>query len=159
MIYGDESTGLPPLYGFTQASRINTGITGVNAAGLTTGHGSYMPCAWGADEFLSSPGEWCNSGNGSGETLGASALDAADLLEQSIGLGTDLFTLGLQAMNSSAGGLSVGISAGMNGLSGGVSALGGLAGVGVNIGSGGVDISGGAGIGDLGGGFSTGFGF
>src|SRR5208337_1351175 len=54
---GQTTTGLPPLYGFTQASRINTGITGARDAGLTTGHGSYMPNAWGADEFLAPPGE------------------------------------------------------------------------------------------------------
>jgi len=85
MIYGDESTSLPPLFGFTQASRINTGIVGVDAAGLTTGHGSYMPCAWGADEFLAPPGEWCTSGAGGGNYNGAAAaLDAADVAQAAL---------------------------------------------------------------------------
>jgi len=78
-IYGDESTGLPPLFGFTQASRINTGILGVNNAGLTTGHGSYMPDAWGADEFLAPPGEWSQSGSNNGNVNynnAAAGLDA-----------------------------------------------------------------------------------
>jgi len=65
-IYGDESIQGQPEFsdGFTASHRINAGIVGVNAAGLTTGHGSVMPCAWGADEFLAAPGEWCVSGTG-----------------------------------------------------------------------------------------------
>ena len=46
MIYGDEGVmDIPPLFGFTEMSRINTGI---NSGGLTTGHqdGS-LPEAWG----------------------------------------------------------------------------------------------------------------
>jgi hypothetical protein len=63
-IYGDEGIhSKPPLNGFTKSSRINAGIYGVNDAGLTTGHGSYMPDAWGADEFIDSPGEWGQSGS------------------------------------------------------------------------------------------------
>jgi hypothetical protein len=62
-IYGDESIqGQPEFNGYTANHRINAGITGVNSAGLTTGHGSYMPSASGSDEFLASPGEWCQSG-------------------------------------------------------------------------------------------------
>lgn len=35
----------------------------LDALGLTTGHGTCMPDAWGADEFISSPrGEWGRSG-------------------------------------------------------------------------------------------------
>ncbi|MGH9551743.1 MAG: hypothetical protein ACRD3W_20325 [Terriglobales bacterium] len=69
LIYGDESTGKgelngtpPPYNGFTPVHRIQEGIFDRRAAGLTTGHGSYMPSAWGRDEFLgaefsvSSPG-------------------------------------------------------------------------------------------------------
>lgn len=37
--------------GFDASHRINAGITGINAQGLTTGHGSYLPDAWGRDEF------------------------------------------------------------------------------------------------------------
>jgi len=50
-IYGDEGTDtFPPYFGFTYEHRINAGITGRRDAGLTTGHGSYMPCANGADD-------------------------------------------------------------------------------------------------------------
>src|SRR6185369_6551805 len=52
-IYGDEGIwSPPPYYGFTADHRINSGITGRRDAGLTTGHGEYLPDAWGADEFL-----------------------------------------------------------------------------------------------------------
>lgn len=65
-IYGDEGAdGLPPYFEFTKVHRINTGITGVRDRGLTTGHGSYMPDAWGGDEFVDGP-EWSQSGSNSG---------------------------------------------------------------------------------------------
>jgi len=54
-IYGDEGIGAapPPFYeGFTANHRINAGIVGAQDAGLTTGHGSYLPDAWGRDEYL-----------------------------------------------------------------------------------------------------------
>ena len=54
-IYGDEGVGAapPPFYrGFTANHRINAGIVGQQDAGLTTGHGSYLPDAWGRDEYL-----------------------------------------------------------------------------------------------------------
>lgn len=69
LIYGDESPakgrgemngGPPPYYGFSEAHRIESGIVGQNADGLTTGHGSYMPSAWGRDEFHGA--EWSQSG-------------------------------------------------------------------------------------------------
>jgi hypothetical protein len=65
-IYGDESVnGLPEFAdGFTSTHRINAGITGARDAGLTTGHGSMMPSAWGRDEFIASPGEWAMTGPG-----------------------------------------------------------------------------------------------
>ncbi len=64
-IYGDEGTdGPPPFSEFTTEHRINTGIQGQRAAGLTTGHGSMMPDAWGGDEFCKGP-EWSMSGSGS----------------------------------------------------------------------------------------------
>lgn len=57
-IYGDENI----VYEcFTEAHRINTGINGDRDSGLTTGHGSYMPDAWGRDEFSGSP-EFSQSG-------------------------------------------------------------------------------------------------
>jgi hypothetical protein len=65
-IYGDEGAdGLPPYFEFTTAHRINTGITGARDAGLTTGHGSYLPDAWGGDEFVDGP-EWSQSGANGG---------------------------------------------------------------------------------------------
>jgi len=75
-IYGDESIpigngtySLPPgvsptpIAGFEKISRIDSGIYGQRAAGLTTGHGSYMPDAWGRDEFTNGGPEFSLSGN------------------------------------------------------------------------------------------------
>lgn len=60
-IYGDEGVyGLPPYMGFSKVHRINTGIMDERDAGLTTGHGSYLPDAWGGDEFHQN--EWSQSG-------------------------------------------------------------------------------------------------
>lgn len=60
-IYGDEGVyGLPPYMGFSKVHRINTGIMDERDSGLTTGHGSYMPDAWGGDEFHQN--EWSQSG-------------------------------------------------------------------------------------------------
>lgn len=80
-IYGDEgANGLPPYNGFSTVHRINTGIEHDRDAGLTTGHGSYLPDAWGADEFLAPPGEQSQSGANYGNhqyNHAAAALDAA----------------------------------------------------------------------------------
>lgn len=80
-IYGDEGAdGLPPYNGYNTVHRINTGIMGDRDLGLTTGHGSYMPDAVGADEFLAPPGEWSQSGVNNGDhqyNHAADALDAA----------------------------------------------------------------------------------
>jgi hypothetical protein len=75
-IYGDESTvigngtySLPPgvsptpITGFEKNDRIDAGIMGTRASGLTTGHGSYLPDAAGRDEFLDGAAEFSNSGN------------------------------------------------------------------------------------------------
>ncbi len=80
MIYGDEGvTDIPPLFGFTNASRINAGITGINDVGLTTGHGSYMPSATGADEFIApATGEWSQSGANYGNLAYNNAADVLD---------------------------------------------------------------------------------
>jgi hypothetical protein len=59
-IYGDEGVYLPPYFGFTKASRIDSGIFDMRDQGLTTGHGSWLPDAWGRDEFLGQ--EWSKSG-------------------------------------------------------------------------------------------------
>jgi hypothetical protein len=67
-IYGDEGTfGPPPQMGFNIKHRINIGIVGERDEGLTTGHGSYMPDAWGSDEFLKAPGAWSQSGANYGD--------------------------------------------------------------------------------------------
>lgn len=80
-IYGDEGAdGLPPYFGFSHPHRINTGINDDRDAGLTTGHGSYMPEAWGADEFIAPPGEWSGSGANGGNPFynnAAAGLDAS----------------------------------------------------------------------------------
>jgi len=67
-IYGDEGQGdnPPPFYdGFTARHRINAGIVGQQDAGLTTGHGSPLPDAWGRDEYLGGQ-EWSQSGPNNG---------------------------------------------------------------------------------------------
>ncbi|HEY9713325.1 MAG TPA: hypothetical protein V6C72_07635 [Chroococcales cyanobacterium] len=65
LIYGDEGvTNIPPYNEFTYEHRINNGIFGQRDAGLTTGHGSFMPSAWGDDEFLGA--EWSQSGHNGG---------------------------------------------------------------------------------------------
>jgi hypothetical protein len=66
-IYGDESQGEnpPPFMGFTADHRINAGITGAQDAGLTTGHGSRLPDAWGRDEFIGGQ-EWSQGGPNNG---------------------------------------------------------------------------------------------
>lgn len=66
--------------GFTENMRINVGITSsASNNGLTTGHSSYLPSAWGADEFLFPGGEWNQavlgpSGNAYNNPLTAAAL-------------------------------------------------------------------------------------
>jgi hypothetical protein len=62
-IYGDEGTSdIPPYFGFDQSHRINLGIIGTRAQGLTTGHGSMLPNAWGGDEFDQTE-PWSQSGS------------------------------------------------------------------------------------------------
>ncbi len=64
-IYGDEGhEGPPPFMYFEYENRINSGIFDIRDKGLTTGHGSYMPSAWGRDEFLGA--EWSQSGANNG---------------------------------------------------------------------------------------------
>jgi len=60
LIYGDENI---PYEEFTREHRIERGITGERREGLTTGHGSYLPDAFGGDEFVDGP-EWSHSGPG-----------------------------------------------------------------------------------------------
>ncbi len=54
-IYGDEGTsGPPPIQDFNPINRIDMGIsTSASNFGLTTGHESVLPSAWGGDEFSS----------------------------------------------------------------------------------------------------------
>lgn len=74
-IYGDEGVGgiekcpgsygmahqghLPPIEGFNPDNRIDAGIYGIRNLGLTTGRGSYLPSAWGADEYVGD--EWADT--------------------------------------------------------------------------------------------------
>lgn len=82
-IYGDEGAdGLPPYNGYSTVHRINTGIMGDRDQGLTTGHGSYMPDAVGADEFLAPPGEWSQSGVNNGDHQYNHAADALDAAQE-----------------------------------------------------------------------------
>lgn len=78
-IYGDEGhEGPPPFSEFEYQNRINSGIFDRRDAGLTTGHGSYLPSAWGRDEFLGA--EWSQAGhNGGNPNLGGpgAQMDAA----------------------------------------------------------------------------------
>lgn len=68
-IYGDEGVdGLPPIDSFTSQNRIDAGIFGTRNAGLTTGHGSIMPAAWGGDEYCHGT-EWVRSGDKGGNQL------------------------------------------------------------------------------------------
>lgn len=61
-IYGDEGAeGLPQIEKFLPENRINFGIVGDRASGLTTGHGSVLPNAWGADDKTGGT-EWSMSG-------------------------------------------------------------------------------------------------
>jgi len=94
-IYGDEGDiNIPPLFSFQKQNRINAGINGVDAAGLTTGHGSFMPDAWGADEFLAPPGEWDMTGGGPANpsySISATALNAMGAA-QAANLATQLST-------------------------------------------------------------------
>lgn len=75
-IYGDEAERgeIPPYNSFTKEHRINAGITGTRDAGLTTGHGSYLPDAWGADEFIGD--EWDQSGANGGTGGGTGGYNA-----------------------------------------------------------------------------------
>lgn len=67
-IYGDEGVdGLPPIDGFNAHNRIDAGIFGTRNAGLTTGHGSLMPSAWGWADGYSN--EWAWTGDKSGNQL------------------------------------------------------------------------------------------
>jgi len=57
-IYGDEgSLGPTPYEGFKPENRIDAGIFGSRDAGLTTGHQSTLPAAWGGDEYVGGT-EW-----------------------------------------------------------------------------------------------------
>ena len=87
-IYGDEGVGgvekrggsLPPYDGFGAGHRIDSGIYGVRDSGLTTGHGSFMPSAWGADEHIG--GEWASTGSGHFENYISPELQAYETAQQ-----------------------------------------------------------------------------
>lgn len=97
-IYGDEgANGLPPYFGFSKAHRIDTGIMGTRNAGLTTGHGSIMPDAWGGDEYIGA--EWSDTNRGRPpQHWGGQNLDAAALGQAAA---TGLIQQGLTGLTSS----------------------------------------------------------
>ncbi|CAN5144535.1 hypothetical protein BH11CYA1_BH11CYA1_38380 [soil metagenome] len=67
-IYGDEGVnGLPPINGFNAQNRIDYGIFGTRNAGITTGHGSLMPAAWGWADGTNN--EWALTGDKSGNQM------------------------------------------------------------------------------------------
>lgn len=69
-IYGNEGTdGLSPYFEFTPDHRIERGITGARAEGLTTFHGSLLPSATGNDEFIGGT-EWLQAGRSGGGVPG-----------------------------------------------------------------------------------------
>jgi hypothetical protein len=83
LIYGDEGVyDIPPYFEFTKEHRIAAGIFGQRDAGLTTGHGSLLPDAWGGDEFVKGP-----EFDVSGPTLDSGAASVADQLLNNTGLG------------------------------------------------------------------------
>lgn len=65
IVYSNDDPHFPgvPGNGFTREHRIEAGIVGDRAKGLTTGHGSVLPSAWGNEEFIASAdqGGWSQS--------------------------------------------------------------------------------------------------
>jgi hypothetical protein len=106
-IYGDEAERgeIPPYNWFTKEHRINAGINGTRDAGLTTGHGSYLPDAWGADEFIGD--EWDQSGanGGTGGGTGGYNVGVNSFNYGNFGMtsGMDLSFLGLGSAGSGIG--------------------------------------------------------
>lgn len=69
-IFGNEGRdGLSPYSEFTPDHRIERGITGERAEGLTTFHGSLLPSATGNDEFIGGT-EWLQAGRSGGGVPG-----------------------------------------------------------------------------------------
>jgi hypothetical protein len=156
-IYGDEGLHTKPsAFGFSQSNRINAGISGQNDAGLTTGHGSYMPDANGADEFIMAPnGEWGPTGPGSGAYYASmppgvddgppDTTQTKELPNSAAGYGlvaapvNGQLSLTYNAATSPWGGSEPGLTIGVSGGGGSVSVSGG--GVSVSVGTGGVSVS------------------
>ena len=128
LIYGDESNGLPPFFGFSQEHRINAGIFGQRDAGITTGHGSFLPDAWGADEFIGNEWSWAGSSNGNARQIGATALNAADLLEAVVISVLDLWDNGTMNFtdNSAQNSMQSTVQGAMNGYAPGMGSSAGF---------------------------------
>ncbi|HEY9777950.1 MAG TPA: hypothetical protein V6C81_29580 [Planktothrix sp.] len=120
LIYGDEGTDdIPPYFEFTKDNRINAGIFGQRDAGLTTGHGSFLPDAWGGDEWTGN--EWDQSGaynaipqGGNGLTIGIGGTGV------NVGIGLNGVTVGDPALGIGAtvtgnGGDGVNVGVGVGG--------------------------------------------
>jgi hypothetical protein len=117
LIYGDEGVDdIPPYFEFDKSHRIAAGITGQRSAGLTTGHGSYLPDAWGGDEWVKGP-EFDMSG-----PAGASSGGPGPGLNINLGGGTNINLNGGGASLTGPGGINV--NAGPNGVSGSINGLG-----------------------------------
>lgn len=68
LIYGGDGSNGPPVFnGYDPSHRIERGIQGERAEGLTTGHGSPLPSASGGDEFVK-PEPFTQAGSSSGGT-------------------------------------------------------------------------------------------
>lgn len=75
-VLGYWDSRLPPYFGFTSQHRINNGILDNSNAGLTTGHGSVLPDAWGYDEFRNGT-EWSMSGPSTSQQLNLANLNTS----------------------------------------------------------------------------------
>jgi hypothetical protein len=133
LIYGDEGVDtIPPYFEFDQTHRINVGITGARAQGLTTGHSSMLPNAWGGDEFVKTE-PFTMSGSGvdigaNGQLVNAATGQPTNGLNVGVNIG-GLNITGNPVTGINVGGLNVGgvPAGGLNINSGGVSGnLGGL---------------------------------
>jgi hypothetical protein len=127
LIYGDEGVdSIPPYFEFDQTHRINLGILGARAQGLTTGHSSMLPNAWGGDEFVKTEPFTMS---GSGVDIGANG----QLVNAANGQPTNGFNVGVNI-----GGLNI-TGNPVTGINVGGLNVGGVPAGGLNINGGGVN--------------------
>ncbi len=88
-IYGDEgSIYIPPDSNFDATHRIARGFDKTTEHGLTTGHGSFLPSAWGYDG-VRNPGEWSKSAHPTKPSLATSTADSTDVNEPAVSVPTN----------------------------------------------------------------------